>query len=130
LVAATLRGILAQRLIRKICDACKTSYKLNEYEAKWMEQATGTKPDGIEFFYGKGCNFCNQTGYKGRTAIFELLTLTPEMQEALRIKDPTSFSHLVTEHLKGKMLVDAAIVQIKNGISTISEAMRVVGGKW
>lgn len=131
LVAATLRGILAQRLIRKICDGCKTAYQPNEYEIKWMEQVTGTSSGDAEFTYGKGCNFCNQTGYKGRLAIFELLTLTPEMKEALRERDPTLFSQLVATSLKGKLLADAAIAQVKKGESTVSEAIRVSGGgRW
>jgi len=129
LVAATLRGILAQRLIRKVCENCKTSYQLTAYETKWLEQITGASVNNAEFAYGKGCSFCNQTGYKGRLAVFELLTLIPEMQEALRIKDPTLFSRLVTKHLKGHLLIDEALVYVKKGVSTLSEAMRLVGGQ-
>jgi len=131
LVAATLRGILAQRLMRKVCDSCRTTYRPTEYEIKWMEQVTGASISGIEFFYGKGCNFCNQTGYKGRIGIFELLILTGEMKEILRAKDPTSFSQLVAQKMQGKLLVDSAITQVQKGISTFSEAMRVAGsGRW
>jgi MSHA biogenesis protein MshE len=130
LVAATLRGVLAQRLIRKICENCKSNYQLTTYEAKWLEQITEASANNAEFFYGSGCSFCNQTGYKGRLAVFELLTLTPEMQEALRIKDPTLFSQLVAKHLKGCLLVDEALVHVQKGISTLSEAMRLVSNQW
>ncbi|CAL7964118.1 MSHA biogenesis protein MshE [Gammaproteobacteria bacterium] len=128
LVAATLRGVLAQRLIRKICENCKTSYQLTTYETKWFEQITETSINNAEFAYGKGCSFCNRTGYKGRLAVFELLTLTPETREALRIKDPTLFSQLVAKHLKGHLLVDEALMRVKEGISTLSEAMRLASG--
>ena len=130
LVAATLRGILAQRLIRRICDSCKTSYQLTEYETKWLEQTTGKSAKDFNVAIGKGCNFCNQTGYKGRLAIFELLTLTPAMQEALCNKDPTLFSRLAAEHLKGNLLVDAAIKHVAQGESTVSEAIRIIGSRW
>lgn len=131
LVAATLRGILAQRLMRKVCDGCRGVYQPTEYEIKWMEEVIGGSVTDAEFSYGKGCNFCNHTGYKGRVAIFELLTLTLEMKEALREKDPTRFSQLVTVHLKGMLLADAAIAQVKQGTTTITEAIRVAGGgKW
>ncbi|MEI8055619.1 MAG: GspE/PulE family protein [bacterium] len=125
LVAATLRGVLAQRLVRKICENCKTSYQLTTYETKWLEKTTETGINNTELFYGRGCSFCNQTGYKGRLAVFELLTLTPEMQEALRIKDPTLFSQLVAKHLRGHLLVDEALIHVREGISTLSEAMRL-----
>lgn len=126
LVAATLRGVLAQRLIRKVCENCKTSYQPTTYETNWLEQTTGTI-DHADFAYGKGCSFCNQTGYKGRLAVFELLTLTPEMQETLRARDPTLFSQLVAKHLKGHLLIDEALACVKQGISTLSEAMRLIG---
>jgi len=127
LVAATLRGVLAQRLVRRICDGCKAPYNLSEYEARWVEQNASIDPSSKEFFYGKGCSFCNQTGYKGRIGIFELLIITQEMMEALRLKDPTMFSQIVARVLKGKLLIDRAMEHVLQGNSTISEAFRIAG---
>jgi MSHA biogenesis protein MshE len=130
LVAATLRGVLAQRLVRKICDNCKAKYDLTEYEHRWIRQIIGSSFDESKIVYGKGCNFCNSTGYKGRIAIFELLTITQEMQDALITKNPNIFSKLAFESLQGKLLADDATKLVINGSTTINEAMRIAGGRW
>lgn len=130
LVAATLRGIIAQRLVRKICDGCKTTYKLTENEINWLKKNSDTNIIDTEFAYGKGCNFCNQSGYKGRIAIFELLVITPELQDALRSRNPSHFLKEATANLKGRLLVNNAIEQAIQKSTTLEEAMRIAGDKW
>jgi len=127
LVAATLRGVLAQRLVRRICEKCKEPYQLSDVEKIWVENIKGEKTQLSEFYHGMGCVFCNQTGYKGRIGVFELLELDASMMEALRINDPTEFFKLVSEKLKGHLLADNALKEAEAGTTTVSEAMRIAG---
>jgi type IV pilus assembly protein PilB len=68
LVTSCVKGVLAQRLVRRICEKCKAQVEIPDV----VLQNIGIRP-GTPFFQGKGCNNCNNTGYKGRLAIFELL---------------------------------------------------------
>lgn len=126
LVSATLRGILAQRLVRKICHACKADYKISEYETKWYQERFDVK-DSLEFKIGKGCNQCNQTGYQGRIGVFELLTLTSEMRDAIRCNKTEEFAAETQKKLRGKLLADSAFTKAKEGVTTIEEVMRIAG---
>jgi type IV pilus assembly protein PilB len=84
LIASTIKGILAQRLIRKICDHCKEEYAP---EPELLKK-TGLK-SGVKMFRGKGCRFCDKSGYHGRIGIFELLV--PDQQvERMLVKRPSS----------------------------------------
>jgi len=79
LVGATLRGVIAQRLVRKLCDQCSEKYQLEEQEAK----ALGLTP-GETFYRAKGCKKCRGTGYRGRVALFEVLRITPAMVNIIK----------------------------------------------
>jgi type IV pilus assembly protein PilB len=77
LVTATLEGIVAQRLVRKICEGCKTPFEPSETQLMEL----GLNPEDIKgkkFYYGRGCQRCNNTGYRGRTGIFEIMTFNDE----------------------------------------------------
>ncbi len=127
LVAATLRGVLAQRLVRRICEKCKTKHELTDAEKIWIENIKGEKEGRDEFYCGAGCVFCNQTGYKGRIGVFELLELDATMMEALRVNNPTEFFKLASNKLKGNLLADNALKEAESGTTTVSEAMRIAG---
>jgi MSHA biogenesis protein MshE len=128
LVAATLIGVLAQRLVRKVCDRCKEQYQLTDDEKNWLagvKLAEEVKIDQLR--HGKGCAYCNKTGYKGRIGVFELLRLDMPMMEALTKGDPIEFSQLAHESLKGKYLLNKALNLAEQGMTTISEVMRISG---
>jgi type IV pilus assembly protein PilB len=78
LIASSILGIVGQRLLRKICPACKTTYTPSEQELAYYEESAG--PAKESFFHGAGCNFCSGTGYQGRIGVYELLTITPEIR--------------------------------------------------
>ncbi|MEN9358646.1 MAG: hypothetical protein RL095_181 [Verrucomicrobiota bacterium] len=88
LIAAAMNGVLGQRLLRKICDGCKASYKPEKTEV----DALGLGQNEVEagFFYGRGCAKCNMTGYRGRVPIQELLEFTPEIKTLVLRRAPTS----------------------------------------
>ena len=88
LISSTLEAVLGQRLLRSICPQCRTTYQPNEM---LLAQLGLSKRDigDRKFFYGKGCDACNQTGYKGRKGIYELLKITDPLREMINERAPT-----------------------------------------
>src|SRR6202171_1964514 len=88
LISSTLEAVLGQRLLRSICPQCRTTYQPSEM---LLAQLGLTRSDigAKNFFYGKGCDACNQTGYKGRKGIYELLKITDPLRELINERAPT-----------------------------------------
>jgi len=123
LVTATLEGIVAQRLVRKICTRCKEEYTPTEEQL--MELALSEEDvEGRSFFRGKGCDYCNQTGHRGRLAIFEIMVLDDEIREL--IMDNASTNVLRSESKKRGMrtLRESGLMAIFDGLTTIEEVVR------
>src|SRR5690606_2860662 len=87
LVASALRGVLAQRLIRKVCESCKQVHEIDDNERAALLQLGGEQAAQQTYQHGRGCQSCNYTGYKGRIGVFELLEMNAEMVDALRNND-------------------------------------------
>jgi type IV pilus assembly protein PilB len=88
LISSTLEAVLGQRLLRSICPQCRTTYQPTEMllaQLGLSRRDIGAK----NFFYGKGCDACNQTGYKGRKGIYELLKITDPLRELINERAPT-----------------------------------------
>ena len=123
LVTATLEGIVGQRLVRKICKSCKEEY---EPSKEMLMELNIKKAEVTEkvFYYGRGCDDCNNTGYKGRMAIFELMV----MDEVLRrmVMDQASTQELRTAARKKGMrtLRESGILAIFDDMTTIEEVVR------
>jgi len=123
LLAATLETILAQRLVRTICIKCKTPYEPNEEELITL----GIKNRDLahqRFYYGKGCDHCKNTGYKGRTAIFELMTVTDTIRELILGKASSNQVRIVAQRSGMRTLRDSGIQKIFAGLTTIEEVVR------
>jgi type IV pilus assembly protein PilB len=88
LISSALEAVLGQRLLRSICTNCRASYKPNESLLAQLELARREIGDR-QFFYGKGCDVCNNTGYKGRKGIYELLKITDPLRELINQRAPT-----------------------------------------
>jgi len=125
MVAATTQAILAQRLIRLICPNCIEDHVVNEREKTWLSKINLYDPK-IQFKYGKGCSFCGDTGFHGRTAIFELLEFNEAMSEFLRKNDQNNFHKEAEKILSGKLLAHDAYRLAAEGKTTISELIRVI----
>lgn len=128
LVASTLQGILAQRLMRKICTHCKEVQTLSAEEQDWVSTFLPADKLDHQFYMGKGCTYCNHIGYSGRIGIFELLVLNQKLTSALSHNDESLFYTLAKEELKGKTLLDQALDCAYRGVSTLQEVARVAGG--
>ena len=124
LVASTLQGILAQRLVRTLCPDCKTPYVPGEDElAPFGKDRAQTK--GITFYQAKGCPECNSTGYKGRIGIYELLVLDDEMR-GLISEQPVASEIIRAAKNKGmRTLGEDSWLKVEQGLTSLSEILRV-----
>lgn len=127
IVAATLQCVVAQRLIRKNCDRCREVYEPSVIEKEWLSRVALAKTAGGPFYFGKGCNHCANIGYSGRIGVYELLIPTPEMISALVSEDQMKFMALAKADMKGKSLLDQALACALQGLTNITEVIRISG---
>jgi type IV pilus assembly protein PilB len=123
LVTATLEGIVAQRLVRKICENCKTPFEPTEGQ---LSELSLTPDDikGKKFYYGKGCNKCNNTGYRGRTGIFEIMTFNDEIRDLIMHQASTNVLRAAGQKAGMRLLRDNGLAAIYDGITTIDEVVK------
>jgi len=122
LIASSVIGVTAQRLVRKICADCKEEYKPSEF---LLKQVGIENYDGV-FYRGKGCIACNNSGYKGRIAVQEILKIDDSIREMVLNRNPSTN---IKEHAikNGSIsLLQDAIDKAKKGITTIDEVIRVI----
>jgi len=123
LVTATLEGIIAQRLVRKICENCKTPFEPSETQL--MELSLLPEDiKGKKFYYGRGCSRCNNTGYRGRIGIFEIMTLNDEIRDLIMNQASTNVLRTAAQKAGMKLLRDNGLAAIYDGITTIDEVVK------
>ena len=127
LIATSLQAIVAQRLVRKICDNCKTEYVLDEHEKVWLLGAVNENIDNIHFYQGNGCHLCNNTGYKGRKGVHEILEINNELTSAFRQDDANTFVKLAKRAPGYRPLVNSALDLARQGLTSIEEVLRLAG---
>ena len=124
LISSTVKGILAQRLVRRICEECKESYVPKTEELQMI--GLGEK-DTIKVFKGKGCLACRNTGYKGRIGIYELLLMDADISELVLNQEP---GYKIREQARKNgmtTLLEDGIIKIERGDTTISEVYETLG---
>lgn len=124
LVASSLRAVIGQRLIRKICQNCKSPYTLSPQEKSWLI-GIGSDPETNTFYKGDGCHHCSNTGYVGRTGVYELLELDDGMLDALRRQDTSAFIKLAKASELYSPLSSYALELAIMGKTSISEVFKV-----
>jgi MSHA biogenesis protein MshE len=124
LVASSLRAVIGQRLIRKICENCKSHYSLSVHERSWLK-GMGGDPDAHAFYHGAGCHHCSNTGYVGRTGVYELLELDDDMLDALRQKNISEFTKLSKNSDLYLPLAKCALEYAVAGKTSISEVFKI-----
>jgi len=127
LLSSTLELLVAQRLVRKICEKCRYSSQISYKEAD--ERIAGVsnffEEKKITLYQGKGCDSCNHTGYHGRTAIFELISVDDEMQNLI-MQNPSTNQIWELARAKGsKTLFEDGIEKVRAGVTTLEELSRV-----
>lgn len=122
MVSSCLSGIIAQRLVKKICPYCKKEYASSEYERNMLNNVN----ENSILYIGTGCKYCNYTGYKGRTGIFEIMIINNEIRNYIN-------SGMDGEYIKQKSinngmrtLKDSCINLVLNGITSFDEMMKVM----
>ena len=123
LISSTLVGVLAQRLIRRVCTKCKEAYEPTDLE---LEQLGMTREElaGRPFYKGRGCDRCNNSGYKGRVGIFELLLVSPAIQQLVNKRETTQNIKLQAEKEGMTSLRRDGISHILEGITTVREVLQ------
>ncbi|TFW30990.1 GspE/PulE family protein [Massilia horti] len=125
MVGGSLQAVLAQRLVRVICESCSTEYQPAPPEYGWLRAELGEHAQTTRFFHGKGCSHCNGTGYRGRTGVYELLEMTRKVLDAVNHPDPSHFLAAAQAEMGGNTLRRHAVQLAVQGRTTIAEAMRV-----
>ena len=124
MVASAVQAVVAQRLVRRICDDCKIETRLSDHEHEWLQHDAGRFGPG-NVFKGAGCPRCNQTGYLGRMAVYEMLEMDRELIGTLGEANPDIFVNLGLQRMQGATIRDHALARVLAGETTISEAMRI-----
>ncbi len=124
LISSSLLGIVAQRLMRRVCDRCKEEYTPSDDILETMG-IKDTVPAGTKFARGKGCKICNMSGFKGRTGIYELLKVSPAIQRAALKKASADEIREIARKEGMRTLREAAIDKLISGLTTLEEVMRV-----
>jgi type IV pilus assembly protein PilB len=123
LITATVEAVLAQRLVRKICTNCRTEFTPSEEIAMQL----GFTPDMVaqrKFYYGRGCERCNNTGYKGRMGIFELLVMNDELRDMIITETSLDEFRDACRRSGMKTLRESGLEAIHSGLTTIEEVVR------
>jgi general secretion pathway protein E len=122
LVSSSVRAILAQRLVRVLCPECKEQYMPSAIE---KEQLSLSQENNNVIYRAVGCENCLQTGYKGRTAIFELMVLNDEIQSLILKSSDANVIRKKAMQMGMKTLRQDGMEKVKQGITTLSEVLRV-----
>ena len=125
MVAMSLQAVLAQRLVRKLCESCIEDYTLRAHEREWLRLEMGDKVDEVKYSHGRGCTHCNGTGYQGRIGVYELLEMTAPLIIAANQENPTHFIRLARGQLAGETIRRQAVRLVTRGATTVAEAMRI-----
>jgi len=127
LLATTLRSIIAQRLIRKICTSCAEPYIPDAFDTSWLREQLYVDINQHQYKKGKGCLHCGFSGYHGRMGVYELLDMNSELAEALRRDDTQAFVDAAGRTPGYEPLVNVAHEYAVQGLTTIDEVLKLAG---
>ena len=125
MVALSLQLVLAQRLVRVVCENCAEPYAPTPHEHEWLRYELGDTVDQRKYMHGKGCAHCGGTGYAGRTGVYEMLEMSNEIVEAINSDDTGTFVQAARKQMAGETLRRDAVRLVVKGRTTIEEAMRI-----
>jgi type IV pilus assembly protein PilB len=123
LLAATLEGIVAQRLVRRVCTGCKVFYDPSD-EVLMELGLRASDVAGKQFAYGKGCDNCHFTGFRGRTALFEILLLSDRIREMIMDGAATDAIRAAAKEQGMRTLRESGLLAIFDGVTTVEEVLR------
>jgi general secretion pathway protein E len=121
LVASSLLGVMAQRLVRKLCLECREQHQADEGECNLL----GMKQDSITIYYPKGCEKCAYTGYRGRTGIYELMPVNDQIQHLIHDCEGEQSLRKAAREGGMRSLREDGIAKVLAGITSLEEVLRV-----
>ncbi len=122
LIASAVNGIIAQRLVRKICESCKEEAPVPEVTRAKLDLPN----DGQIFYHGKGCQNCRGTGFMGRVSVFEVIPVVEDVQKAIMEKAPASTIRRIVRDCGFPSIRDDGMDKARAGITSLEEVMRAV----
>jgi MSHA biogenesis protein MshE len=125
MVGTSIHAVLAQRLVRLNCESCVEPRALDAGELAWITREYQTQIDPTRFRRGRGCSHCNATGLSGRTGIYEMLEVSPDMASALNQNHNEDFVRLAETGLRGRSLKHQALELALAGRAPVAEVIRV-----
>ncbi len=123
LISSTLEAVLAQRLVRTVCKRCRVAYEPTDAVVAELGLTRADVTDR-PFYYGKGCVECNETGYKGRKGLFELLIVSEPVRELINIRAPAGVIRAKALELGMRTLREDGIRSILDGVTTVEEVLK------
>lgn len=127
MVATALKAVLAQRLVRKICESCAEPYQPTAGERAWLETQAGGQASWANLRQGAGCQYCNDTGYRGRIGVYELLELDSTLADLLRLGEYRRFESEAAKVRGFRTIAQCGMDYVQKGITTVAEVIRVTG---
>ena len=128
LISSSVIAVIAQRLVRVICEKCKESYEPGKDVISGLNIKTNSKGDGkVKLYRGTGCSLCKNTGYYGRTSIYELIVLDEDIRELIISRASSNIIKDAAIKKGMKTLKDSGLEKVLQGITTIEEVLRVAG---
>ncbi|HEY6923945.1 MAG TPA: GspE/PulE family protein, partial [Steroidobacteraceae bacterium] len=128
MIAAAVHGIVAQRLLRRICEQCARAVQPTAQEVSWIEARTPMKASSMKLHVGEGCTYCNLSGYRGRIAIYELLEVDRTLADAIRRGDLQELDAAARSRPNFSSLTDSAFGLAARGLTTLAEVMSIASG--
>ena len=125
LVATALNAVLAQRLVRRVCENCMEDHQATARELVWLENLLGQSLAGRTFKRGTGCHHCHNSGYQGRVGVYELLEMDDLMIGALRRNDPQGFAEAAKLNPHYRPLAACALDYALAGVTSVEEVLKV-----
>ncbi|MEM9102530.1 MAG: ATPase, T2SS/T4P/T4SS family, partial [Pseudomonadota bacterium] len=128
ITAATLQGVIAQRLVKRLCEYCKAPYVMTDDDKKWIEVLSSSKIDekNSVFYQGVGCAHCHHTGFQGRIGVYELLIIDEAMVIALKNNQYNEFTRLAQQSRYYIPLQEAVLSYALEGVTSLDEVLRVI----
>jgi MSHA biogenesis protein MshE len=125
MVASSLQAVLAQRLVRVICESCNTEYMPTPTEQEWLRLELGDTVMQRQYRHGRGCSHCNGMGYRGRTGVYELLEMTSARRRVGQRPEPDGVPEGGARGNGRAHAAPHAVALVVNGRTTVAEAMRI-----
>jgi MSHA biogenesis protein MshE len=124
-----VHGIVAQRLVRRVCENCAQTTPPDEHQLAWLHAQVGpAKAGSMQFRMGLGCTYCNLSGYRSRAPVYELLEIDRGLADAIRRGDAIAFGNAARERPGFVSLAQGALQLASQGVTSLAEAIAVTSG--